>query len=130
MYEGEIVQIGTPEELFENPQHKFVGYFIGSPGMNFLPCTLEGKQARVNGATIPWTRKRRPSGPKAEGAAGTGHPPHAPGGPHAKPSTAGVPATVTSMEDQGSLKDPDHGPGNHTLRARFPKTPVPEKRHG
>ncbi|MEP0508681.1 MAG: ABC transporter ATP-binding protein, partial [Aurantimonas coralicida] len=33
MYEGEVVQIGTPEELFERPQHTFVGYFIGSPGM-------------------------------------------------------------------------------------------------
>ena len=32
MYEGEVVQIGTPEELFERPAHTFVGYFIGSPG--------------------------------------------------------------------------------------------------
>src|SRR5690606_10133785 len=28
MYEGEVVQIGTPEELFERPAHTFVGYFI------------------------------------------------------------------------------------------------------
>jgi glycerol transport system ATP-binding protein len=67
MYEGEIVQIGTPEELFENPRHKFVGYFIGSPGMNFLPCTLEGRVARVDGVTIalePETAARgtRPGG--------------------------------------------------------------------
>jgi glycerol transport system ATP-binding protein len=46
MYEGAIVQIGTPQELFENPSHKFVGYFIGSPGMNFLPCKIEGNRAR------------------------------------------------------------------------------------
>jgi glycerol transport system ATP-binding protein len=32
MYDGEIVQIGTPAELFERPKHTFVGYFIGSPG--------------------------------------------------------------------------------------------------
>jgi glycerol transport system ATP-binding protein len=36
MYEGKIVQFGTPRELFENPNHTFVGYFIGSPGMNFI----------------------------------------------------------------------------------------------
>jgi len=36
MYEGQIVQFGTPRELFEEPRHTFVGYFIGSPGMNFL----------------------------------------------------------------------------------------------
>ncbi len=53
MYEGEIVQTGTPEELFERPEHVFVGYFIGSPGMGFLECTLEGDIAHVNGAAIP-----------------------------------------------------------------------------
>ncbi len=52
MYEGELVQIGTPQELFENPKHKFVGFFIGSPGMNFLACTLDGNLARVDGVGI------------------------------------------------------------------------------
>jgi glycerol transport system ATP-binding protein len=37
MYQGKIVQFGTPQELFERPNHSFVGYFIGSPGMNFIP---------------------------------------------------------------------------------------------
>ncbi|MCY1403539.1 Vitamin B12 import ATP-binding protein BtuD [compost metagenome] len=36
MYEGQIVQFGTPRELFERPRHTFVGYFIGSPGMNLV----------------------------------------------------------------------------------------------
>ena len=40
MYEGEIVQVGTPNDLFEKPKHTFVGHFIGSPGMNLLPCEL------------------------------------------------------------------------------------------
>ncbi len=40
MYEGQIVQFGTPRELFEAPNHTFVGFFIGSPGMNLLPVTL------------------------------------------------------------------------------------------
>jgi glycerol transport system ATP-binding protein len=38
MHEGQIVQTGTPVELFEKPKHTFVGHFIGSPGMNILPC--------------------------------------------------------------------------------------------
>jgi glycerol transport system ATP-binding protein len=37
MYQGKIVQFGTPQDLFERPNHTFVGYFIGSPGMNFIP---------------------------------------------------------------------------------------------
>lgn len=36
MYDGQIVQFGTPTELFEQPNHTFVGYFIGSPGMNLI----------------------------------------------------------------------------------------------
>lgn len=43
MYNGQIVQFGTPRELFENPTHTFVGYFIGSPGMNFFEATLENR---------------------------------------------------------------------------------------
>jgi len=53
MYEGEVVQIGTPEELFERPSHTFVGYFIGSPGMNILPCEVQGSAAFVDGMRIP-----------------------------------------------------------------------------
>ncbi len=45
MYDGSLLQIGAPDELFEDPAHTFVGYFIGSPGMNLLPCTLEGGDA-------------------------------------------------------------------------------------
>ncbi|ELR04179.1 hypothetical protein GMDG_08990 [Pseudogymnoascus destructans 20631-21] len=41
MYDGAVVQIGTPEELFARPSHTFVGYFIGSPGMNILPARVE-----------------------------------------------------------------------------------------
>ncbi|SHH75836.1 ABC transporter ATP-binding protein [Cognatishimia maritima] len=40
MDDGEVVQVGSPEELFANPAHKFVGYFIGTPGMNFIDCQL------------------------------------------------------------------------------------------
>lgn len=45
MQQGEVVQIGTPVELFERPAHTFVGHFIGSPGMNILPCTLQAAVA-------------------------------------------------------------------------------------
>ena len=38
MTRGRTVQVGSASELFERPQHTFVGHFIGSPGMNFLPA--------------------------------------------------------------------------------------------
>ncbi len=53
MFEGEVVQIGSPEDLFLRPAHVFVGHFIGSPGMNVLPARVAGNRAIVNGADIP-----------------------------------------------------------------------------
>ncbi|WP_043202197.1 ABC transporter ATP-binding protein [Pseudomonas putida] len=41
MHGGRIVQFGTPRELFERPRHTFVGYFIGSPGMNLIDVRTE-----------------------------------------------------------------------------------------
>ncbi|MCM2395843.1 ABC transporter ATP-binding protein [Rhizobium sp. S95] len=53
MYDGQIVQIGTPAELFEKPSHTFVGYFIGSPGMNVMPVAVEGSSALIGDQVIP-----------------------------------------------------------------------------
>ena len=53
MSEGRVLQMGTPQELFERPAHTFVGYFIGSPGMNFLPAEVTGSSAVVHGEKVP-----------------------------------------------------------------------------
>lgn len=53
MFEGQVVQMGTPAELFERPAHTFVGYFIGSPGMNLLPAQIEGTMAHLEGCSVP-----------------------------------------------------------------------------
>ncbi len=52
LYGGKVVQLGTPQELFEEPAHTFVGYFIGSPGMNFMDCRLDNGAAVVDGHRI------------------------------------------------------------------------------
>lgn len=52
MLDGAILQFGTPKELFERPSHTFVGYFIGSPGMNFFPCEIKDHSATVVGHNI------------------------------------------------------------------------------
>ena len=41
MHDGRVVQSGTPAELFDKPAHTFVGYFIGSPGMNIVPAEVQ-----------------------------------------------------------------------------------------
>ncbi len=37
---GLIVQIGTPDEIYHQPQHRFVAGFTGSPPMNFIDARL------------------------------------------------------------------------------------------
>ncbi|MDO5492017.1 MAG: sn-glycerol-3-phosphate ABC transporter ATP-binding protein UgpC [Nesterenkonia sp.] len=37
---GELQQIASPRELYEQPANLFVAGFIGAPSMNFLPCTV------------------------------------------------------------------------------------------
>ena len=38
---GHVMQIGSPMELYQRPSHRFVGDFIGTPGMNFVRGCLE-----------------------------------------------------------------------------------------
>ena len=42
MRKGVLQQIGTPEELYEQPANTFVAPFIGSPAMNLLPSSVLG----------------------------------------------------------------------------------------
>ncbi len=53
MTRGRTVQIGTASELFERPRHTFVGHFIGSPGMNFLPARGVGAGIEIAGRSLP-----------------------------------------------------------------------------
>ena len=50
--EGVIMQAGSPRELYNNPQNKFVAEFIGSPKMNLMPCREEGGQLSLLSASI------------------------------------------------------------------------------
>ena len=68
MHDGRVVQSGTPAELFDKPAHTFVGYFIGSPGMNIIAAEVSGREARIDGRTIALTRgyQALPSNAKIE----------------------------------------------------------------
>lgn len=68
MHDGRVVQSGTPAELFDKPAHTFVGYFIGSPGMNILPAVVRGREAKIDGHVIALNRSydNLPAGAKIE----------------------------------------------------------------
>ncbi len=47
MNEGEIQQVGPPMEIYDYPVNKFVGGFIGSPGMNFLDAKVVSEESKL-----------------------------------------------------------------------------------
>jgi glycerol transport system ATP-binding protein len=97
MYEGEVVQIGTHEELFDEPEHTFVGYFIGSPGMNIIPAAVHGKEAKVGSHTV----NLRGAYGDLTGKVELGIRPEF---VSMKKSGSGIPATVQGVEDIGRFK--------------------------
>ncbi|MBO8126862.1 MAG: sn-glycerol-3-phosphate ABC transporter ATP-binding protein UgpC [Firmicutes bacterium] len=46
MKDGVIHQVGAPLEIYEHPVNIFVAGFIGSPAMNFIPCTLHEEDGK------------------------------------------------------------------------------------
>ncbi|AMM23263.1 ABC transporter ATP-binding protein [Variovorax sp. PAMC 28711] len=95
MTRGKAVQVGSAEALFERPAHTFVGHFIGSPGMNFLPAHSTGGMLDIAGTQLTGLRAL------PDGALKLGIRPeylrladaHAVGA---------VPATVTQVQDVGT----------------------------
>jgi len=127
MSEGRVVQVGTPQELFERPEHTFVGYFIGSPGMNVLECGLEGDAAVIDGERIPLAAATL-AGARADGAAlelgarpeflrfaGSGE--------------AGVPVRIEQVEDLGSYRLVRTRLGERVVHVKLAEDePVPAER--
>ncbi len=114
MYEGEIVQIGTPTELFERPRHTFVGYFIGSPGMNVLPLELSGSMGRVGDVSIdlgtafavPHDARKTELGIRPE---------------YLSLGRNGVPISVEKVEDTGRQKIVRGKLGGHAISVIVPE---------
>jgi glycerol transport system ATP-binding protein len=92
MHDGRVVQMGTPEELFETPAHTFVGYFIGSPGMNLLDAEITGSEARLGGVSLPLGAVYGPT----TGRTQIGIRPD-----YVTVSDEGLPVTVKRVEDVG-----------------------------
>ncbi|KGD96549.1 MULTISPECIES: ABC transporter ATP-binding protein [Rhizobium/Agrobacterium group] len=107
MYDGQIVQIGTPAELFERPRHTFVGYFIGSPGMNVLPAKIDGSTVTIGDEKISLDYAPDISG---VGKIELGIRPE-----FVRIGSEGMPVSITRIEDIGRLK---------IVRASFAGQPI------
>ncbi|WP_404927395.1 ABC transporter ATP-binding protein [Mesorhizobium sp. ORM16] len=71
MYDGVVQQVGAPLDLYDRPANMFVAGFIGSPGMNFLPASVE-KGGKADAVLSDGQKLRLPDGlPLREGDAVT-----------------------------------------------------------
>src|ERR1700736_724911 len=49
MKDGILQQVAPPREIYDNPANMYVAGLIGSPTMNFVPVTVQGKTAKATG---------------------------------------------------------------------------------
>lgn len=115
MTRGRAVQMGSAADLFERPSHTFVGHFIGSPGMNFLPAQVAEGKINVAGMALDPPLGRN----LAAGEIKLGIRPeyvtvasaNAPGA---------LPMTVTQFQDVGTHAILSAGIAGQTIKARLP----------
>lgn len=55
---GVIQQADTPENIYYNPQNTFVGGFLGSPSMNFIPVKIFDNTIKLNDTTVKLTEQQ------------------------------------------------------------------------
>jgi sn-glycerol 3-phosphate transport system ATP-binding protein len=123
MNAGRAEQIGTPMQVYEDPQTQFVAGFIGSPSMNFMPGHVEG------GGSIVLEHGGRTRTNASVGAqAGLGvivgiRPEHL---ERSTPEMSVIQGPVEMVEQLGAdmLIHIAHGP--FTVLARLPHGPQPE----
>jgi multiple sugar transport system ATP-binding protein len=60
MKDGHILQVDTPQSLYERPLDLFVAGFIGSPAMNLVEATVDGDHVEVGQLRVPLDPARRP----------------------------------------------------------------------
>jgi glycerol transport system ATP-binding protein len=120
MAEGAILQVGTPEELFENPAHTFVGYFIGSPGMNILPVSLSATGVRMETQAIELDADLHARATQAlnrdQGKLELGIRPLYVE-VHAQSGQGRIPARIALVEDQGASKVATIELGKQSIKA-------------
>ena len=109
MLDDHVVQAGTPVELFERPRHTFVGHFIGSPGMNVLPCEVRDGAPRFGGIAIETAAPVRL--PAASQRLEIGVRPE-----FVRFAKAGVPVQVERVTDSGRFRIVHTRHGEHPIK--------------
>jgi glycerol transport system ATP-binding protein len=128
MVSGSVVQMDSPQVLFEEPAHTFVGYFIGSPGMNLIPCNFASGAAHIGHQAVPLEpglaaalQQRLGAKTPSQTSLTLGIRPEflRCGAPHDPAPPGSLEAEITSVEDLGNFKLAAVRLGEQTLKAKL-----------
>ncbi len=126
MQHGSVLARGTPEDLFRRPAHTYVGYFIGSPGMNVMPCEVERQagsaRARIGEYDIPLSATGTMDAPSGRLELGI-RPEHIVVLGEAE--VGGLPVSVTAVEDHGRFRIVSGRLGDHRVKIRIGHAATP-----
>ena len=125
MTQGEVVQTGSAQDLFEQPQHTFVGYFIGNPGMNLLACSVRDGAIQIDGHALRLPARVQAALAPLSGKTTLGIRPE-----YveclATQQEDSLPATIVSMRDLGTHHLAEFKLGGHTIAAKLHGSAGPE----
>ncbi len=110
--DGEIAQIGTPDEVFNRPRNVDVAAFIGSPPMNLIDGHLDGKTVSIGDYRFDVPKAPdRPPGPVIVGARPS----------HIGLADAGLGATLYLSENLGESTLLNLKVGETLIKVRLPE---------
>jgi multiple sugar transport system ATP-binding protein len=120
MRNGGVVQIGTPEALYEAPDNLYVAGKIGSPQMNMIQGRLADDGSALESAIGPLRFARKLSSAEAGEAAVVGIRPS--DIRFAASGEAGVKASIAMLEPLGDVTVVSVETGGETLRMVLPES--------
>ena len=121
MRDGQIMQLGSPDEIYGRPINKYVADFIGSPSMNFLEGNIKNGTFEVGDLSIPLDGYGfGDTGAVTEGAATMGiRPEHVVTGELVESTPFQVDVEVNLIEPTGSDTLVDCEVAGHHFRVRM-----------
>jgi len=118
--DGAVVQIGTPDELYESPRDLYVAGKIGSPHMNIIAGKLSNDGGALESAIGPLPFARKLSAPEAGEAAMVGIRPS--DVRFAGNGETGFRASIAMLEPLGDVTVVSVETGGETLRMVLPES--------
>ncbi|SMR71046.1 carbohydrate ABC transporter ATP-binding protein, CUT1 family (TC 3.A.1.1.-) [Aliiroseovarius halocynthiae] len=117
---GKIMQLGTPDEIYNRPQNIYVAGFIGSPAMNMIEGQIQGAEFVADGLSLPLDGYEFIGAAPASQAAVIGiRPEHVLTGDAAASVAAKAEVEVQIVEKLGSDTLVHASLGTHNLRLRM-----------